>query len=153
VPEIREITPSDVPAVTALARALQEESPRFRTLPFDPEMVQNLLGAMMKSRDYLTLIAEDEKEIVGVMVAAAVPYFFTSRRMTSDIMFYVKPSQRGSRVGLRLLREYEAWARTKDAHEICIGLGTEINLERNGAFLLHCGYKLNQLGYTKQGTT
>ena len=90
-------------------------------------------------------MAFDGSEIAGVMVGLVFCFPYSNTLVAGDYIWYVAPKYRGGMTGVRLLRMYEEWARSKDVANIMTGVTSGIRIER-GAQLL------SRLGYSPAGT-
>ena len=147
--EVRRATPADFPAIVAMGRALHDESPRYRGMPFNPDkllaLAKRLHGSLLCS-DAVILVATAGGEMVGMTVGVIGERFFNDERFVTDLTVYVKPEHRGGSAFLRMIRALEQWAAECGVADMAIGVSTEIHAERT----VHAYEKL---GYTLSGHT
>lgn len=139
---IREATRDDIPAMLALGEAMHGES-RYARFPWNVEKVTKLLQALVDSEDGLALIAEQDGEPVGGFIGAACDHWCTDARTSSDFALFVRPDHRGGMLGLRLLRRYAAWARSRGVADdlICTGITTGIDVAASTRLFELAGFK------------
>lgn len=147
--EVRHATPADFPAIVAMGRALHDESPRYRDMPFNPDkllaLAKRLHGSLLCS-DAVILVAVADGQLVGVTVGVMAERFFNDERYVTDLTVYVKPEHRGGSAFLRMVKALEAWAAENGVADLAIGVSTEIHAERTVHAYEKLGYRL--AGYT-----
>ena len=94
----------------------------------------------------VAILAEDQQEVVGMMAGWCLEAFFNSERTARDMILYIRPDKRGGMTALRLVKEFETWAKEAGARSINIGISAGINNERATKF-----YK--SLGDAQRGVT
>jgi GNAT superfamily N-acetyltransferase len=149
VAEVRRATPADFPALIAMGRALHDESPRYRDMPFNPDKLLALAGRLQGSllyADAVILVATAGGEPVGMTVGVVAERFFNDERYVTDLTVYVKPEHRGGSAFLRMIRALEAWAADQGVADLAIGVSTEIHADRTVCAYEKLGYRL--AGYT-----
>ena len=147
--DIRQATPADFPALIAMGRALHDESPRYRDMPFNPDKLLALgarLQGTLLSEDAVILVAHSGGELVGMTIGVIADRFFNDERYVTDLTVYVKPEHRGGSAFLRMIRALEAWAAAHGIADMAIGVSTEIHAERTVHAYQKLGYRL--AGYT-----
>ncbi len=90
----------------------------------------------LRSRKCRTLIAEDDKEIIGFVIACSEP-----RKLGHIITIDVTPHRQRQHIGSRLLSEIESWLWEKGAQAIYLetpvdDLGARGFYDRHGYFIL-----------------
>lgn len=147
--EVRRATPDDVPAMVAMGRALHDESPRYRDMPFSERKLVDLaarLRGTLLSEDAAMFVATAGDALVGMAVVVTQPRFFNDERFLTDLTVYVKPEHRGGRAFLRLVNAWETWAVQQGVLDLAIGVSTEINAQATVCAYERLGYRL--AGYT-----
>ena len=144
----RTATAADLPAMVALARAMSEESPRFRPYAFLGCRLRTTLEAVlnMGPRGCL-LVAEHEGQIVGAFVGLATDHFACDMLQACDLGLFIAPEHRGGTTAARLVRGYLEWARNIEA-EPTIGINTGVAVERTGLLLQSLGAKQSGINWT-----
>lgn len=119
---IRPATRDDIPAMLALGRAMHAES-RYAVHAWNDEKVRALIATLIDSDDGLALVVEGDGELVGGFIGMAFDHWCTGARQSSDFALFVRPENRGGLIGLRLLRRYATWARSRGVPDDLIGCG------------------------------
>ena len=131
---VRQALPADVPRLVELGALMHAESPRFRDFAYLPERCAASLLNVMAHPQGFAVVAECQEEVVGGMLAIAVPHYACDMVQASDLALFVSPDARGGAVAARLVRAYRRWASQLGA-EPNIGLNTGVEPERTGQLL------------------
>jgi GNAT superfamily N-acetyltransferase len=149
VAEVRRATPADTPALIAMGRALHDESPRYRDMPFSEaklvKLSSRLHGSLLCS-DAVILVATAAGEIVGMTIGILAERWFNDERYVTDLTVYVKPEHRGGSAFPRMVKALEAWAAEQGVSDLAVGVSTEIHAEKTVRAYEKLGYRL--AGYT-----
>lgn len=150
---IREATIADIPAMLALGRAMHAES-RYAVHAWLDEKVEPLLQGLIEHEDGLALIAEKDGVAVGGFIGSAADHWCTDARQSFDYALFIAPEHRGGLLGLRLLRRYAAWARSRGVADDLIGLGitTGVDLAASTRMFEIAGFGHVGNLFTYQGT-
>jgi GNAT superfamily N-acetyltransferase len=154
---IRRAAFSDLPSIMPLLHLMHAEAPEYCGIPFDPEKTEKSVRSWIDAFGHLALVAGDgiTRPLAGMLFASVGEYFFSSEKYSCDRFLYVHPDKRGGTIGMSLIRKYEAWATRhgiKDRN-ICLGLSTGVNMERNGMLLEKLGYVPYARCYAKRGSS
>lgn len=138
--EIRPFRLSDMDRCIELGALLHAES-RFAFLPFSERRVRGFAHHVLNNMGgrYCAYVAEDNEDIFGFIVAELQEYWFCDEKVTSDKLFFVDQSHRGSRAAVLLLKAYHAWALSTPAREMTQTIGSAIHPDRTGRFLERYG--------------
>ena len=136
-------------AVLPLARAMHEESPRFRGLTFDEGQTRRTAEFLMQLDGGFLLVAEHGGTLVGLLAALRTRHFFSAEQYVSELAVYVAPSARGGLLAVRMVRELERWALAGGARECILGVSTEVNVVRTGQLYERLGYRRSGVTYIK----
>lgn len=101
---------------------------------------QKILQLYQNPNAFAFLDIKDD-EIIGFISGIVGEYFFSKRKKISDLGFYVLPEYRGSKTALKLLKEYESWAKLCGVDDIHLGQTTAIDIEKTQNFYNRLGYK------------
>jgi GNAT superfamily N-acetyltransferase len=135
---IRNATHDDIPRLVELGGLMHAESPRFRGFPYLPERCAASLGNIVNHPQGFAAVAEFQDEIVGGMVAIAVPHYACDLLQASDFALFIAPDARGGAIAARLVRAYRKWAEAIGA-EPSIGVSTGVHPERTEQLLAALG--------------
>lgn len=146
---IRRAVRTDAPAMLAMARALAQESPKYRDKDFDESklmaLAERLQGTLLVENAAI-LVDERAGELVGMMIVVLAERFFGGDMYVTDLTLYVKPEHRGGTSFARLVQTAETWARKQGVRDAAFGVSTEINAEATVHAYQRMGYTLS--GYT-----
>ena len=124
----------------------------FKELDWDFEKVHRLTKRYIeKPNTHFALCAYDDENLVGMIMGYLTPYYFGNDILATDHLWYVDPEYRGTRVGLKLLKDFRSWAIKSGAKEVCIGISTGTDVDRTGALLERLGF--NHVGGTYKATS
>ena len=124
----------DTEEVVEMASRMLGES-AYAFLPFDREKVQRFVtGIIGKSNIWCGLIAEENGAIAGMFIGYLTDYFFCNEKLACDIVLFVAREYRGSSAAVKLIRTFREWAVERGARELCLGISTNVNVERIGRF-------------------
>jgi RimJ/RimL family protein N-acetyltransferase len=141
--EYRRGTEPDIQPICKLGKKMHVES-EFKDLHWNEEKVLKWLDMNVKSPNRFVLCAYDESTLAGVFIGSISEFYFGNDRLASDLLWYVGVDYRGGRVGIRLLKEFEKWAREQNVDRIQVGVSSGMSIERTGALLERMGF--NQIG-------
>ena len=105
--KIRDATPIDFPSIVNMLRRYREAAPMSFLLEADNEQhIVEQLTQFVAGRG-LVLIAEDEAQIMGMLIASIdSSFWYPEKRLMIEIAYWVEPKFRGSTSAYRLLKEY-----------------------------------------------
>ena len=113
---IRPATEADLPYLIMLANVMLAES-SFSSVPFEPEAFALTVIRLLDDQQFV-MVAEKEGQIVGAMLGIATPFAFSYAMMAQDIALFVHPGARGRMISVRLIREFEKWAKAHNCLQI-----------------------------------
>lgn len=145
--KIRPFTVLDMDKVRPMARAMAEESPRYRRYTYDEDKVTTLMYHFVTRGG--AFVAERGDEIVGMMAGACAEAFFGREKYASDLVTYVKPEFRGSSAFVRLVKAFETWARAQGAIDVILGVSCELEMEKTRKVYEKIGYNLSGHAFRK----
>ena len=113
---IRMAVPSDWPHIRQLVEQFHAEY--FADTPYTLNMdsIPACLDALTSNPNNVLLVAGIETAIYGLIAGCITTNAFdASQRVASEMMWYVSKSYRGGTMGMRLLKDYEIWAKKQGA--------------------------------------
>lgn len=137
---VRPAEPYDVEACVELGRALHQESPRYRDLPYNEDAIHKLAHLCFTNPDYAAFVAEKDGEVIGMLSGAISSYFFCNLKFAADFTFYVQPEFRGTSAAFRLLSAFSLWAKIMGCREVRFGVTTAIKPELAGRLYTKMGF-------------
>jgi len=127
--KIRGLQDRDIPQVITLGELFHQES-QYRDLTFEPGKILSLCGKALMDPTELGLVALDQEVVVGILGAYIGRYEFGQDLLAFDRIVYVRPSYRGSRAFVRMVREYVQWARSCGVKQIFLSQSTGLKTDR-----------------------
>ena len=140
---IRMATPSDWPQIHPLVTAFHAEFFTHTPFKINVDSIQPMLNALTINPNNIMIIGGTGTAIYGLIAGCILPNSFdATQKVAAEMMWYVTEGYRGSSLGLRLLREYEKWAKGMGASIITLGhLDIARKDEKNAVY--------KRLGYTE----
>lgn len=129
---VRDLTPADLPAVTALLGQLGYE--------LADHEVRHRLEYLMKTPDHAARVADIDGKVVGLLHMFERPALEKPREAVVQSLV-VDAAQRTRGVGAALMRDAEAWARERGLASVA--LYTRVDREAARAFYERIGYGLS----------
>lgn len=140
---VRPFKESDIATMIELGGKMHKES-NFKELNYDKNKLIALGEAIIANPNvYYAIVAEDEnKVLLGMFVGVITEYYFSKDLLASDLLFYVDQNKRGALASLRMLKEFELWAKRKNAKEVRPATSVGIEIERTRKLYRHLGYEV-----------
>lgn len=135
---IRPATADDIPALIALGAVMHAESPRFSRFGFERDRLDGNIRMVLAYEYGFAVVAEHDGEMVGGLLAVAMPHFACDLLQACDLAYFVRPDRRGGIAAARLADAYREWAASIGA-EASIGLNTGVQPERTAKLLAALG--------------
>lgn len=132
-------TESDILPIYYLGKKMHSES-EFHSLHWNEEKVLKWLDTNIKSPNRFVYCAYDNDALAGVFVGSISEFYFGNDRLASDLLWYVGEDYRGTRVGVRLLKEFYKWATEQNVNRIQVGISSGLAMARTGALLERMGF-------------
>lgn len=140
----------DIAALVELGRICHIES-RFGRLPYDSERVAQRFTQMIErplTTTFFVAAHDASGELHGLMIGSVEEYFFCSERIASSIFLLVRPEHRGGLAAIKMVMAFRAWAQSRAAAEVYIGVASGVNMQRTGRFLSKLGLQLSGGNYS-----
>jgi len=136
--EIRAATEADIPRMLTLGAIMHAESPRYRDFEFLPDRLAATVRQVLSMPLGFARVAVIDGQVVGGILAVAVPHYACDLVQACDIAYFVQPDVRGGTAAARLVDAYRAWAAEIGA-EATIGINTGVQPERTARLLQALG--------------
>lgn len=144
---VRKATHDDIFQVLVLCYNFAKEAPTvYRT--FDKEKVEVTLNNLIDSDFSEIFVLEKDGVIIGMLACIITQLFFSTKKTSTELAWYVDKEHRGGTKSLRLIKVYEAWAKEKGAE--IIGMTDLSELQELGSIYERLGYTLNESTYIKE---
>ena len=144
---IRAATEADIATMVAMGQRFRNESVYAARLAENPDQMAAHGRMLLASDDGLLLVAARDGEVVGMIGALIFVHHLSGALTAAESFFWVNPDARGC--GVRLLRAFERWARTRGATTVQMIAPTP-EVEQLYARL---GYAPLEVAYTKELTS
>lgn len=128
---IREATAADLPALHGMVQEFLQTSRYGLVLSAEPGRVEATVG-LLEALGGVVLVADDGGTLVGLLALVVGPHPLTGEVVAEELAWWVAPVARYGRVGLRLLRAAEAWAR--DQGVVWLTLADPLALDTVGRY-------------------
>jgi predicted N-acetyltransferase YhbS len=86
----------------------------------DPQAFRTTFDQCVADDSALVLVAEVDSAVVGYLLGFDHITFFANGRVAGVEELYVEPTHRNQGIGMALMREFEAWARERDAAQVVV---------------------------------
>lgn len=115
----------------------------YAEMPFDADKVHRQLSAChtIVPERYFKIAVRDGI-VLGGLLGSIGRTFFCDELLAKDSAWMVTASKRGQGAALKLLSDFEEWARSMGARKVMIGQSTERNMEQMTKLYFHLGYRL-----------
>lgn len=140
----------DIAPLVELGRLCHVES-RFARLPYDGERVAQRFSQMIEqplSTTFFVGARHASGQMHGLMIGSVDEYFFSRERIASSIFLLVHPDHRGGLAAIKMVMAFRAWARSRVAAEMYIGVASGVSMQRTGRFLSKLGLELSGGNYS-----
>jgi len=137
---VRKAVLADVKPMIMLGKVMHEET-AFSDVEWNPKKVHDFGVTAVLDDSFCIYVAEDNGVPVGMVIAEAVPYFFSDELRVCDHLWYVAKEYRGGPVAVKLIEELIEFAKRKEVSEIYSGVSTNLEADKTGALLTQIGYQ------------
>jgi len=141
---LRAATPDDVPALVAMAR------PTFEAfVPFggSEDMISHTLAGLAQFGGYVR-VSERDGAMCGFLAGLVAPFKpWADEKCAIEILFYVAPEHRRSRIALDLLDDFAAWGRARGCGIMAISANLVAGDERVGRLYERLGFRPVETAY------
>lgn len=146
---VRAANLADVAIIVQLGRQLHANS-AYADKGFSDAKAKSVVAMMVDSETDCALVAEDNQQIIGFFLGGVNYEWFSDDLLGFDYSVYVIPEKRNGRTAIKLFKTFEAWAKSKGAVRIHVGITTNINIEGNRRFYHFLGYQDSGVFFEKR---
>jgi GNAT superfamily N-acetyltransferase len=133
-------TIADVDRMVALGAEMHAESV-YRSRPYIHAKLASYGRQFLQNPDAgILILAEDDTDIHGIMAGWKLDSFFNDDACAKDMILYVRPEKRRGTTAIRMVREFEAWAKEAGARYIDISVTAGIENDKATKFYSALGY-------------
>jgi len=113
----------------------------YRDMPLDEEkLVRQLVGSGQEFPDRYFRLAVRGPVVLGGFYGCVFRTFFCDEMLAKDMGWWVTEDARGGLAAIKLLADFEGWAKEKGARKCMIGQSGVENIETTAKLFMHCGY-------------
>jgi len=124
-----------------LARQMHAEGVH-RDFPLNEERTAYIMQYLIGEDDVYTKGWFDKHDqLVGFMAGEIIEDLWVDMKIATDHAFYIRPSARGGRGAVAMIRGFEEWAWERGADVVRPVVYAGVNNDRAGQLLLRMGYE------------
>jgi GNAT superfamily N-acetyltransferase len=132
--------PEDEEAIVRLTmQDLGETLPHHQP---DEAVVRRTFKHSIESGDPTIFVVEQDRHVIGFLLALLNGYAFTTGVYTVQEVLYVQPDKRGTRAAALLMDAFLAWSDRLGAKEVIGGNSNGLYSERTRKFLERFGFEM-----------
>jgi len=135
---------SDVNLLIDLCIEMHKEG-YYANISLDDRKLQWYLIKNIKSDNSLVLILKNKADVVGLLIAEVVEYFFSQELLAIDSLFFIRKDKRKSIGAMKLLKAYFKWAQSLNVTEITLSSTNGIEVEKLEKMYAKLGF--NKVGF------
>jgi GNAT superfamily N-acetyltransferase len=141
---------SDFKPIFDMAGRFQQASP-YTELTYDEGKVVELIDSFLTGdrTQKIIILGLKDQEPVGMIAGVVNEMLFSHDLIASELMWWVEPEHRGSRLSIQLLDAYEEWARRVGAKVVQLSSVNTDHADKLDRLYRHRDYNLVERGYIK----
>lgn len=128
----------DLPELVELCYMFQKESWQAFA-DFDDYKVENYFISLMEGDNSEIFVAHRGGYVVGCICVFLYNPPHSNTLFAGDYIWYVVPEERGSMIGVRLMKMFMDWAESNGAKCITTGASSAISTDRTSELFKHLG--------------
>lgn len=151
--KIRHAEHKDETRILYAMSSAMKDSPYYNKITFSPDRAKATLRGLIDSgkERALTLIAEDsDGRIVGIFLAMVSYTAFGLEPVATEVLWWVAPEARKTRLGFLLVTAFEMWGQKIGAKRLVLG---SMNNEHSKSIEKYCtkhGFSHTETTYLKE---
>ena len=131
-----------------MSKEMHEES-QFSELDYDQNVfIDWIANAMVNPNYYLGGYTIDGK-LAGALLGDVSQTYFGKDKVAINRNWYVRPEFRGSLAGIKLLKDFEKWAKEQGAKRVYGGTSTKINTKGFDQIMNRLNYQVVGADYQR----
>lgn len=139
--EIVRYEQDDVYDIIRVVREFVATQPFYARLPFSEGKLEWVLTTNLWNEKFFCDVAKVNGQLIGGLAGMLTGYAICHGVFAEDIFGYVKPSHRGLRVILPLLRSFKAWAEAHEAWDVRVSHTSDASVEGMNTLMQRAGYR------------
>lgn len=136
---LRDATLHDIERIVDLGALMHAESPTWSRLRLSRDKLAAIVELAINQG--FAKVVDDCGEVVGGMLALAVPHWFSGDMVACDVAMFIDPAHRGGMAAVRLLNAYALWAREAGATLVHFGVTTGVHNDKTQALCERLGWR------------
>lgn len=146
---IRKANEGDINAIVGLGNDLFSMADYGEYAKFDVDSARENVKTILSSG--VIFVAETGGEIIGQIIGVISPLWFNSECIAAtEMCWIVKEDHKGSSAGVKLLREFEKWAKDNGAKIVCMSDLVIKNDTPAGGLFCKLGYSVVERSHIKR---
>jgi len=135
--------------VLALARAMHAESVMAAIPLAEDKLREGFAMSAVNPNIYLRLWLH-EGEVIGGLYGMIVPLYWSHENVAADRAWFMLPGRRGGVAAVRLLRDFEVWAKSLGIRWVMPGQTTGVRMDETRQLFEGCGYQVRGCNFMKE---
>ncbi len=131
---------SDAVSIFEMCRDFHQET-QLKDIPFDDAVFAGHLACLYDDDNCFLAVAKLNGSVAGFISGWVSQMYFSKTLSAKNNLWYVLPQHRGSMIGIRLLKMFEAWASDKGAKILVGGTSSGISMSRSNKLIERLGYE------------
>jgi len=145
--KVREATQEDLFELLLLGYEFTKEGPDHLK-PFEKDVVETVFANAIDDENYLVLVLDVNGSIEGMLLGVLTSPWMLSKPFAVELAWFVRKASRDGRSAIKMVKAYEAWAKSKGIKKVCMSDLTE--LQGLGKLYKRLGYSLSETSYIKE---
>ena len=145
--KVREATQEDLFEILMLGYEFIKEGPDHLK-PFEKDLVEERLINAIDNEDYVVLVLDINGSLEGSLIGACIAPWMLSKPFAVELAWFVRKASRDGRSAIKMVKAYEAWAKSKGVTKVCMSDLTK--LQGLGKLYNRLGYSLTETSYIKE---
>lgn len=149
--ELKIATLDDYFDVREMCLAWLNESP-YEGFESDPDKIDAYIEAVLKGDKtrQIALIARKEGRPYGIIAGQVSHLMFSNHRIAHELLWWIRPEARGTKLSIQLLQAFEHWAKTIGCTHIQMSMVNNDNLDKVAKLYTRFGYALAEQMFLKE---
>jgi len=135
----RSIEKDDIGQIIRLLLVMHAESPAYAEYDPDPNFVMTICNHIIEN-DQFSTVACDGSNIIGIMLGHIANLPFVTKRCSNEIVLYVRPDYRDGKIGVKMIRQFEAWTIAQGVDLIATGVSADISADKVDRLYVALGF-------------
>ena len=133
---------SDTDQILVLGRQMHNES-AFASLDWSDNKAANLFSTCVIQDNHCCYVSEKDGVLNGMIAGRVSEYFFGHDYILSDFVWFIDQAHRGTLASIRLLKLFIDFGRLWNVAEVCIGVSTQVLLDRTDKLLKKFDFEMH----------